>query len=188
MSPIITEGGNGTVSAVMFGGIGAYSLIFKDTKGLEIAKIGLESFLLTGIACQMLKYTFSRERPSAATESGGAWSKPFSYFSKAAKGKSIASYDSFPSGHTTTAFSWATTFADAYPDTWVPYASYSMATLVGISRIMESTHWLSDCFAGALLGHYGTNLIEYLNYGSTSIQVSPRAGTSGYGLTLTATF
>jgi hypothetical protein len=49
---------------------------------------------------------------------------------------------------------------------------------------MESTHWLSDCFIGALIGYYGTRLVEKLNYGSTGITLSPQVDEHQYGLLL----
>ncbi|TAL76684.1 MAG: phosphatase PAP2 family protein, partial [Bacteroidetes bacterium] len=63
-------------------------------------------------------------------------------------------FDSFPSGHTATAFSIATVFASQYNDTKaIPILSYSLASLVGISRLTEHEHWASDVFSGALLGY-----------------------------------
>jgi hypothetical protein len=34
----------------------------------------------------------------------------------------------------------------------IPIISYSMASLIGFSRIIENRHWATDVFAGALLG------------------------------------
>ncbi len=58
---------------------------------------------------------------------------------------------SFPSGHTSAAFSSATSLAYAYG--WkagVP--AFSMALLTGASRIADDMHWASDVVAGAFLG------------------------------------
>ena len=63
-------------------------------------------------------------------------------------------YDVYPSGHTAYAFSIATVFATQYSDIKaVPIISYSLATLVGISRLTEHQHWSSDVFVGALSGY-----------------------------------
>ena len=35
----------------------------------------------------------------------------------------------------------------------MPIISYGLASLVGISRIIEDTHWASDVFVGAVLGY-----------------------------------
>lgn len=58
---------------------------------------------------------------------------------------------SFPSGHTSNAFAWATVLSDHYgPIVGVPV--YALATLVGFSRIDSGSHYLSDVVAGAVIG------------------------------------
>lgn len=62
---------------------------------------------------------------------------------------------SFPSGHTAAAFGIATILSEQYPELWVQCLSYSMAGIVGFSRIYRGEHYLTDVMAGAALG-YGT--------------------------------
>ena len=187
VSPVITNMGNGAFSIALFGGFAGYGLLWKDTKAVEVGKIGIESFLLTGISVQLLKHLCGRERPSEATTPGGFWHGPSDFF-QGGKKRGLAAYDAFPSGHTVTAFAAATTLSDFYTAPWVSYTSYSVASVVAISRVMERTHWLSDCFVGALIGHYGTRLVEKLNYGSTAITLSPQADEHQYGLLLSVKF
>lgn len=61
---------------------------------------------------------------------------------------------SFPSGHTANAFAGATMLAIEYGDEykWVPYASYSFATGIGILRLTNNKHYFSDVLFGAGLG------------------------------------
>jgi membrane-associated phospholipid phosphatase len=66
---------------------------------------------------------------------------------------------SFPSGHTIAAFSVATVFAKRYPRPWVPWVAYSLAGLVGFSRVTLQSHFLSDVFAGAVLGYTISNYV-----------------------------
>jgi membrane-associated phospholipid phosphatase len=188
VSPVITNLGDGTFSLGLFGGFAGYGLIFKDEKAFEAGKIGIESFLLTGITVQLFKNLCGRERPSAATRTGGFWHGPFAYFREPKGGKGISSFDAFPSGHTTTVFAAATTISDFYTESWVSYLCYSLATATAISRVTESTHWMSDCFVGAIIGHYGTKLVEKLNYGSGGIALLPQAGEHQYGLLLSVKF
>jgi hypothetical protein len=189
VSPLVTNMGDGAFSIGLFGGFAGYGLIFKDRKAVEVGKIGTESFLLTGITVQLLKHVFGRERPSDATRPGGFWNGPYAFFSKRSSGKrGLAAFDAFPSGHTTTAFAAATTISDFYTDPWVSYTCYSLASLVAVSRVMERTHWLSDCFVGAIIGHYGTRLVEKLNYGSTNVTLLPMADQHQYGLLLSVNF
>jgi len=67
-------------------------------------------------------------------------------------------YDSFPSGHTSIAFSMATILGEAYDIKWI---TYPLALLSGLSRIQQNTHWVSDVFAGGLLGHLEARQILY---------------------------
>jgi len=64
-------------------------------------------------------------------------------------------YTSFPSGHTNTVFSVATTIALEYREIkWVPWVTYSLASLTGFSRVVQNRHWTSDVVTGAILGHF----------------------------------
>jgi membrane-associated phospholipid phosphatase len=185
ISPIITNLGDGSLSMGLFGGFIGYGLIFKDTKACEVGKIGLESFLLTGVTVQLLKNLCGRERPSDATQPGGFWHGPFAYLDNHKRGnRGLAAFDSFPSGHTATVFAAATTISDFYTESWVSYTCYSLASLTAISRITESTHWISDCFVGAIIGYFGTRLVEKWNYGSGDIKLLPKADEHQYGLLL----
>lgn len=86
---------------------------------------------------------------------GGKWWGPFAQYDQDLPVyKSVSSFDAFPSGHTAAAFSIATVFASQYNSTnAIPVLSYSMATLVGISRLIEHQHWASDVFVGGLIGY-----------------------------------
>jgi membrane-associated phospholipid phosphatase len=188
ISPAITNLGDGSFSIGLFSGFVGYGLIFKDAKACEAGKIGLESFLLTGVTVQLLKHLCGRERPSAATCDGGFWHGPFSYLREPKGGRGISSFDAFPSGHTVTIFAAATTISDFYTEPWVSYTCYSLASLIAISRITESTHWMSDCFVGAIIGYYGTKLVEKWNYGSGDITLLPQVDEHQYGLLLSVKF
>jgi membrane-associated phospholipid phosphatase len=188
ISPVITDLGDGTFSIGLFGGFAGYGLIFKNDKAFEVGKIGLESFLLTGVTVQLLKHLCGRERPSAATRDGGFWHGPFSYLREPKGGKGISSFDAFPSGHTATIFAAATTISDFYTEPWVSYTCYSLASLTAISRITESTHWISDCFIGAIIGYYGTKLVEKWNYDSGNVALLPQVNERMYGFLLRVKF
>ena len=189
VSPVITNLGDGMFSAGLFVGFAGYGLISKDKKAVEVGKIGIESFLLTGVTVQLFKYLCGRERPSDATRPGGFWHGPFAYLDKHKRGtRGLSAFDSFPSGHTTTVFAAATTISDFYTEPWVSYTCYSLATAVAVSRVIESTHWMSDCFVGAIIGYYGTKLIEKLNYGYNGVTVLPQADGHQYGLLLSVKF
>lgn len=150
-SPLITEiGGNYVIFPVA-----AYALtgiVIKKPKMVETGLMALEAAIHAGVWIRVGKTISGRERPSAAYKSGvigGYWYGP--------KWKNIwggASVDAFPSGHTGTAFSIATVFAKQYNETpWVPIIAYTTATLVGITRMTEHTHWASDVLLGGAVGY-----------------------------------
>lgn len=68
--------------------------------------------------------------------------------------------NSFPSGHTATAFMNATFLHKEYGHVNSLYSilGYSMSTYTGISRSLNNRHWLSDILAGAGIGILSTEL------------------------------
>ena len=72
---------------------------------------------------------------------------------------------SFPSGHTTTAFTNATLLHEEYGERSVLYSigGYSTATAVGAMRILNNKHWLADVLMGAGIG-IGATKVLYISY------------------------
>ncbi|MGZ3788381.1 MAG: phosphatase PAP2 family protein, partial [Bacteriovorax sp.] len=67
---------------------------------------------------------------------------------------------SFPSGHTTTAFAFASFVASEHP-WYVGVPAYVMASYVGICRMQDNYHYLHDVLAGATIGmSYGIALSQ----------------------------
>jgi membrane-associated phospholipid phosphatase len=71
-----------------------------------------------------------------------------------------AAMNSFPSGHTATAFMNASFLHKEYGHINPLYGilGYSMATYTGISRSLNNRHWVSDILAGAGIGVLATEL------------------------------
>ena len=60
--------------------------------------------------------------------------------------------NSFPSGHTCAAFSFAVALAVTLPQKWAKAAALIAAALMGWSRLYVGVHFPSDVLAGALVG------------------------------------
>lgn len=62
--------------------------------------------------------------------------------------------NSFPSGHTATAFMCATMLHKEYGwrSPWISFAGFTVASITGASRIMNHRHWCTDVLGGAIVG------------------------------------
>lgn len=87
--------------------------------------------------------------------------------------------NSFPSGHTATAFLGAELFdieyGDSYP--WLSAICYSAAAFTGYGRILNNRHWGSDVLAGAGVGILSAHMGYWLSdliYGRSSKEKSDR--------------
>ncbi|MDR3062268.1 MAG: phosphatase PAP2 family protein [Dysgonamonadaceae bacterium] len=70
---------------------------------------------------------------------------------------------SFPSGHTAMAFVAAEFLHQEYKDqsVWISVGGYAMGTLIGISRVFNDRHWVSDVIAGAGIGILSTKVVYW---------------------------
>lgn len=75
-----------------------------------------------------------------------------------------ASFDSFPSQHTSAAFSAARLLDKEYGgrSPWYSVGGYAVATATGGLRIAKDNHWLSDVMAGAGVGLLSTELAYWV--------------------------
>lgn len=139
---------------------GAGGWIFDNPKMRTTTLLATQSYIIADVAERLTKFITGRQRPDYIPEGATHPNPEFRGPGYSLKNLST----SFPSGHTTVIFAAATVYAEEYPNVpWVPYVAYGAATLVGLSRITENKHWISDVFAGAALG-YVTGLQVVRNY------------------------
>lgn len=71
--------------------------------------------------------------------------------------------NSFPSGHSATAFMAATMFHKEYGvrSPWYSIGAYTVATATSVSRLLNNRHWVSDVMVGAGIGILSTELGYY---------------------------
>ncbi len=147
---IIVSGHNATVAMwlVMLGAL-AIALVRGDLYLKATAYYGCEAILDSEILTQVLKGIDRRLRPQDVMTYRHFFD---SWFRD--KGPWYAGPGSFPSGHMIAAISIAAVFAIRYRHhAWAPWAAYSMAGIIGVSRITLLSHFPSDVFAGAFLGY-----------------------------------
>jgi membrane-associated phospholipid phosphatase len=96
------------------------------------------SLLTAGAISTGMKYVFNRERPFVT----------YPFITK----KIEAGSPSFPSGHTSAAFSIAASLSFAFPKWYVIAPSFLWAAGVGYSRMELGVHYPSDVLVGALVG------------------------------------
>ena len=160
-------------------------LAFKDKKARDTGLMALETLMHTGFLVQVFKHLAGRQRPSV--ENGqDYWFGPGAFFNRYNEG-AFARYDSFPSGHTISAWGLATVIAENYKDTfWVPVACYTLATAAGLSRLTEDAHWFSDVFVGAVLGYFVGKMV--VRNQSRRLQIVPAVTPGGMGLSVSYLF
>ncbi|MBP5306978.1 MAG: phosphatase PAP2 family protein [Paludibacteraceae bacterium] len=94
-----------------------------------IASAGLSYAFMVGFV-NSIKYTAKEMRPDGSTA------------------------NSWPSGHTATAFVGATILHKEYGSRspWFSVAGYGVATATGVMRVLNNRHWISDVLSGAGIG------------------------------------
>ncbi len=108
---------------------------------LELSTCAAGGYLLMGIITVSTKEILDIQRPDGSA------------------------YNSFPSGHTATAFVGAELLRLEYGESlpWVAAAGYAVATLTGVMRIYNNRHWAGDVLAGAGVGILSANISVWLN-------------------------
>ncbi|WP_438059819.1 phosphatase PAP2 family protein [Flavobacterium sp. RSSA_27] len=76
-----------------------------------------------------------------------------------------SAFNSFPSGHTATAFAGAEFLWQEYKDVsvWYGISGYIVAAGTGAFRIYNDKHWLTDVVAGAGIGILSTKVAYWIN-------------------------
>jgi membrane-associated phospholipid phosphatase len=139
-------------SLIAAGGLWGAGLV---TRNRTVAAMGFHTLAAIGVTSQVtnvLKGTFGRSRPYATPDTMSHDWDAGSGFSQGTDRRS------FPSGHTSTAFAFATALSHEINHAW-PRAGkvatpllYAGATAAGLARIYHDKHWASDVALGAAVG------------------------------------
>ena len=138
--------------------------------------IAATTYLLTGLTVYGIKSISGVERPDGSTR------------------------NSFPSGHTATAFAGAELLRREYwhVSPWIGVAGYGVAACTGFLRMYNNRHWLTDVIAGAGIGILSAEAAYWLyplvsrafprSMRSHDLCVAPLAGPDGGGIALAMRF
>ena len=98
------------------------------------------SYIALGVMVNGIKYTVREPRPDGTAN------------------------NSFPSGHTATAFMGAELMRLEYGEEspWYTIGAYSVATCVGLLRVYNNRHWVTDVVAGAGVGILSARIGHWL--------------------------
>ena len=166
---VLREGGSALPYAE-FGLAGVAWLARNGTRDGDVALASVEAGLTSVALGELIKLGVDRSRPS---EHRGA----------ADFGHEKRSDSSFPSVHTTLAWSVLTPIAQRYDAPWL----YGVAALTNAGRIAGHHHWLSDTVAGSVLGYvvgdwFGKRADAARDGTATSVMLVP------HGAVLSTTF
>lgn len=166
----------GRFSPVLVGGLYLTGRLVKDKRLAGTSLTAAKSLAVAGLIGVVVKQLTHRHRPYQDDIPNHAnWDGPFSDIH----------YNSFPSGHSTAAFSMATVFAMEYRSTiWVPALAYTLATGTAVSRLYDNKHWVSDVVIGSALGFVTGRFMWKQSQGNhKQVMVLPSAGTNSASLT-----
>lgn len=119
-------------------GFGMHGYYADSKRSWERAEMMLSSSTMTLLTTSILKFTVKRSRPSFPSKK-----------------------DSFPSGHASMSFNFASLVTAEHGPYWgIP--AYALASFISYSRVNDGWHWVTDIMAGATIGmSYGWGV--YLN-------------------------
>lgn len=114
-------------------------MALQNKKLEETGALSLQALIDADIVTNVVKVVARRERPAGGDHGG--------HFEKGGS--------SFPSGHSTQAWTLAAVVASEYGNhRWVPYVSYGYAALISTSRLLAQEHFTSDVFVGGVIGFF----------------------------------
>lgn len=123
--------------------VGLVLLLFLFKKKY-VALMAFSSFAISGIVAQVIKYLFDSPRPVIFFENTG-----YMHF---IEGVTLHNYNSFPSGHTTSAFAIAAALGFAVKNKNYSILFLLLAALTGYSRMYLGQHFMEDVLAGSVIG------------------------------------
>jgi len=129
--------GSGLTLTAATAGLYGLGRLSHNSRLTTTALLAGDALVHSAIVSGGLKFAFNRERPNKPDGTGAFWEG----------GRS------FPSGHATVSWAFATVVAHQYRDKpLIEIGAYSLATTVSLARVGGRNHYPSDVVIGAALG------------------------------------
>jgi membrane-associated phospholipid phosphatase len=132
---------------------GLYGIIAHDTAAKKIAIELFQAAAYAELVTEPLKFIVGRARPTE--NKGNGYFHPFIGLSNR--------FNSFPSGHSTSAFALSTIMSRHAHSTFLKILAYVPAGFTLFSRIYQDQHWVSDELVGAGIGYFVGNWVVDLH-------------------------
>lgn len=137
--------------------VGCLCVLAFIAKQRKLAFYILIAYASSGIFSQVIKHLMHTPRPKIYFETSKY------LLSLYHEGKRSHGSNSFPSGHSTSAFALATVLANYYKKNAICILFFTAALLICYSRIYLAEHFPVDVFAGAIIGiTFGTLTCSFL--------------------------
>lgn len=177
----VTLVGHGGLTPVILGSMYLYGNVANDATMQKTVLLSVESFVVTGVFVQTLKFSTHRHRPFT-NDPPHTWD--------GASLKTDGSNHSFPSGHASSAFAVATVIAEEYDNAFIPPVAYTVAAITAFNRVSRNAHWSSDVFAGSAIGYFTGKAIvaAHRNTKESTVSLAPLILEGGSGLIVTYRF
>jgi membrane-associated phospholipid phosphatase len=121
----------GTVGVLYLGG----RLTHRE-RSMKTGLLGAEALAGGTVVIRLLKFATDRKRPFAPEGTGFR-----------------AGGESFPSGHSFSAWTVAAVLSNRYPQKWIKFGSYGLASGVSIARCTGKNHYPADVLVGGVVGY-----------------------------------
>lgn len=142
---IANQYGDLAAPALLTVGLYGGGLLFDDEYIRTTGRMLGEALIIGGTLTTLGKYVIGRARPYL-NEGHGSFS-PFHWGDERW---------SFPSGHSTIAFTVSGVLSARIQRWWATAGLYGLAASTGFARMYKDKHWLSDVVLGAIVGSFAT--------------------------------
>jgi len=134
-------------------GLYGVGLLTKNESIRKTSVLIISSSVTTGLIQTLTKNAIGRARPGA--KYGAFTFKPFS---------SEGAFHSFPSGHAILSLTMSHAIAKQFHSTWAKIATYSVGSIIPLSRLTANAHWLTDTLFSSAISIIVVNSIDqFLN-------------------------